>query len=120
MKGKIDEDFLRHTYKNIGKGNVEYQKYFFRLLLVNGTIKDRQRAVNEFEDKLNKMEIRKGNVDLRIEMLCTVGDRIKIKPIKDDVIAQMDKIDIDSISSDEAISVVITQSGKPFKEEWDE
>lgn len=110
MKEKIDDDFLRQTSKNIEKGNMEYQKYFFRLLLVNGTIKDRQRAVNEFEDKLDKMEIRKGNVDLRIEMLCTVGDVIKFKS----------NVEIDSISSDEKFSVVFIQSGKELKDEHEE
>lgn len=117
MKEKIDDEFLRQTYKNIGKGNMEYQKYFFRLLLVNGNVKDRQKAVNEFENKLMKMEIRKGNVDLRIEMLATVGDRIKSESIKDGAIVQTDKTDIDSISSDEEVSVIFSQSGKPFKEE---
>jgi len=120
MKEKIDEDFLRQTYKTIGRGYIEYQKYFFRLLLVGGTIKDRQKAVNEFEDKMNKMEIRKGNVDVRIEMLCTAGDRIKIKGHIDDIITQMDKTDINKFLLDESISVVITQSGKPFKEEHEE
>lgn len=119
MKEKIDEDFLRRTYKNIEQGNMEYQKYIFRLLLVGGTIKDRQRAVNEFEDKMNKMEIRKGNVDLRIEMLSRVGDRIKIKPYKDDVIKQMDKADFKTIPTDE-IDVIFTQSGKPWKDEHEE
>lgn len=115
MKEKIDDEFLRQTCKNIEKGNMEYQKYIFRVLLVGGTIKDRQKAVNEFEDRMNKMEIRKGNVDLRIEMLSRVGDRIKIKPYKDDAIKQMAKADFKTILTDE-IDVVVTQSGKPFKD----
>ena len=113
MKEKIDEDFLRQTYKNIGRGKMEYQKYVFRLLLVGGTIVDRGKAVDEFENKMMKMEIRKGNVDLRIEWLSTVGDRTDLhKPTTG--------FSISEISPDEKINVIFTQSGKEFKEEWDE
>jgi len=117
MEEKIDKEFLKQVSKNLEKGNYELRKYAFRLALIGGNAKDKKKAKDEFETKMGKMEIRKNNVDLRIEMLSTVGKSIKLKPnmTPQEHIKLLGK---DSeFSKDETFDLIFTQSGKPLPEE---
>jgi len=114
---KEKKEFLRHLDKELGKGNIEYKRYVFRLTLIGGTKKEKQQAIDEFENQMCKVEIRKGNADCRIEHFTKVMETLKPKPhMSGKEMAEFAER-MDTISEKTEFDLIFTRSGTPFLDE---
>jgi len=117
MKEKIDKEFLKQTDEELKKSNVEWKRYSFRLSLIGGTKEEKYQTIKEFENQMLKVEIRKGNVDCRIEMLIKIEETLKPKPhmSKKEIFKLAEKMD--TISEKTKTTVIFTRSGSSWLDE---
>ena len=64
-----DIGFIKSTIAEAKKGGLEFVEYSFRLALENGSDPQQREAVDEFEKMMEKVLIKKGKCELRVEML---------------------------------------------------
>lgn len=64
-----DISFIKNSISEAKKGGLEFVEYSFRLALENGSDPEQKKAVNDFEKMMEKVLIKKGKCELRVEML---------------------------------------------------